>query len=357
MSDEDDNSDEDETSNAKAPYTKEMPDKHEKTGLGEIRAPIKLKLFRKVSQTDDMGMNAITKGMNEHTLGADESSTIHEGSRGRLLQRQSPALQRNSTDSPPKPNSVASGKEQEHDRDERNESDKDRPARRGRGKKIARSESEDRHPMRDMRSTSARKLAQTASNQERPLDPNGRDDTDSSNFENSHVSKPDGSDDDMHDDAINHQPYLAGAVAHEDHQLLGHARARRRSFEVEAEDYDDWEGCADADDSRYYGGYDDDEGDEDGESADGEEEENEDARLENKYGWSQAQSDRIRFTPPPRPSFNMPSQPSSSRPDEPVRMHVMESFEADLSEDQINDSLAEELRRTTLDETQPDTQQ
>lgn len=88
MSDDDDKSGEDETLS-------------EKTGLGKARAPVKLKLFRKVQQTGDMGMDAITQGMNEHTLDADKRSAIHEGSRGRLLQRQSPALQRNSTDSPP----------------------------------------------------------------------------------------------------------------------------------------------------------------------------------------------------------------------------------------------------------------
>lgn len=223
-----------------------------------------------------------------------------------------------------------------------------------------RSESEDRYPMRGMQSTGGRQLTQTASNQEPPLDPNGRDDTNNSNFDDFHVPKPEDSGNDMHDDTSNQQAYFAGDVAHEYDELLGHSRARRRSFEVEAEDYDDWEGCVDADDGEYYGGYGDYEGNEDGEDADGEEqedEEDEDARLANKYGWSQPQSDRIRFTPPPRPSFNMPYQPSFSRPDEPAGMHVMESFEADVSEDQIIDGLAEELRRTTLDETQPDAQQ
>ena len=348
-SDEDDKSAEDETLS-------------EKTGLGKARAPIKLKLFRKVQQTGDMGMNAITKGMEEHTLSADEHSTkaILEGSRGRLLQRQSPDLQRNSTDSPPKPSSVAGGKKQEDDRDERNESDKDRSTRRSRGKNIMKGQSGGRHPMRGTQSTGGRQLAQNASNQGPPLDPNGRDDTNNSNFDDSHVSNPDGSDDDTHDDTINHQPYLADALTHENDELLVHARARRRSFEVEAEDYDDWEGSVGSDEGDYYGGYEFDEGDEVDEDVDEEEEEedeeDEEARLENKYGWSQAQSDRIRFTPPPRPSFNMPSQPSSSRPNGPAGTQVTESIETDVSKEQINDGLAEELRRTTLDETQPEAQ-
>lgn len=68
MPDDDENTDEDKTSGEKTPGTNEVPNQQEKTDLGETRAPIKLKLFWKAPQTDDTDMNAITRGMNEHTL-------------------------------------------------------------------------------------------------------------------------------------------------------------------------------------------------------------------------------------------------------------------------------------------------
>jgi len=210
-----------------------------------------------------------------------------------------------------------------------------------------------------LQSTRAGQHAQTASNQESPLDPNGRHDKIDFDFDDSRVPNPDDSEDDMNAGMSNRQAYLGGAVTDEDDELLGHTRARRRSFEVEAEDYEDWEGFVDADEGEYYGGSEDDEGDEEDENVDEEndEEEDEDAKFDSKYGWSQPQSDRIRYAPPPRPSFNMPSQPSFSRLEESTGAHVTESTEADVSEEQINDGLAEELRRTRLDETQPAAQQ
>ena len=141
---------------------------------------------------------------------------------------------------------------------------------------------------------------------------------------------------------------------------------RRRSFEVEAEDYDDWEGFLDADEGEYYGGHEEVEGDEEDEEADGEEEEYEEneedaedkeAKFDNKYGWSQRQSERIRYPPPPQSFFDMPSQSSSSRLEGPAETHATESIETNVSEEQINEGLAEELRRTRLDERQPDAQQ
>lgn len=129
-----------------------------------------------------MDMNAITKGMNEHTLGVDGNSTeaIHEGSRGRLLQRRLPKLQRSGNGSPRQSSSVVDSKEQEDDRDERNEHDKDRLSRRGVGKRVTNNGPDDRHPMGSMhaasQSTPVGRHAQTASDQESPLDPNSRHD-------------------------------------------------------------------------------------------------------------------------------------------------------------------------------------
>jgi len=369
MPDDDDNTDEDETSGEKTPGTNEVPNQQEKTDLGETRAPIKLKLFRKTPQTDDSDTNAITKSMNEHTLGVDGNSTdaIHESSRGWLLQRRSPKLQRSGTGSPRQSNSVVDPKEQEDDCDERHERDKDRLSRRGVGKRVTKSGPDGRHPMGGMhvalRSIPAGQHAQTTSNQKSPLDPHSRHDKIDSDFDDSRVPNPDDSDDDMHGDMSNRQAYLAGAVADEDDEILGHTRARRRSFDVEAENYDDWEGFVDADESDCYGGSEDD-GDEEDENIDEEDDEDEkeeededeedgDANFDRKYGWSQPQSDRIRYAPPPRPYFDMLSQPSSSHLEEQAGAHVTESIENNVSEEQINESLAEELRRTRLDETQP----
>lgn len=52
MPDDDDDPDEDEVSDGKTPDTEEMFGQHTETGQSEIRAPIKLKLSRKVLQTD-----------------------------------------------------------------------------------------------------------------------------------------------------------------------------------------------------------------------------------------------------------------------------------------------------------------
>ena len=332
----------DETLNEKTPDTKEMPNQQSKTGLCKTRAPIKLKLFRKAPQTDDTSMNAIVQGMHEHTLGADEysSKTIYGSSRGRLLQRQPPELQRSEVYSPHQSDLAIGPKRQKHDRDQRNKHEEDRLSKRGGSKTFRRSESDDRHPMGGMhaalRSTRAGQHAQTASNLEPPRDPNGRHDISNSEFDDLHVSKLDDSDDAMHDDMSNRQHYLASAIANDDGELLGYARPRRRSFEVEAEDYDDWEGYVDADEGEYYGRYEEDEGDE--------KKEDEEAKFDSKYGWSQPQSDRIRYAPPPRPSFDMPFHPTSSHPEESAGSHVTVSTENNASDEKINEGLAEELQ-------------
>ena len=51
------------------------------------------------------------------------------------------------------------------------------------------------------------------------------------------------------------------------------------------------------------------------------------------------------------------TQSSSSHLEEPAGESVTKSVETGVSEEQINKGLAEELRRTKLDETQPDPQQ
>ena len=410
MPDDDDNSDDDEMSNEKTTDTQEMSDQHEKTGQSKARAPIRLKLFRKTPQTDDTGMDAITKSMNEHTLSLDalsaedisgtrskpdgsesdsqdvaatcdvECSVIDESSRGRPLLRQFTEPQRGMTYTSHQSDSVAGPKEQGNNRYEHNERDKDGLTWRGRGKKAMRSEPDDRRSLGSFHGTSGGQQARNPPNQEPPLDPNGRDDASDSdfddsnvpNFDDSHDDSGDEMHDDMHDDMRDRQTYLAGVVGGKANELSGHARARRRSFEVEAEDYDEWEGLVDAHEGGYYGGNEDYEGDEEGEDADGEEEEDEEyevdaeededeeseeAKHENKYGWSHSQSDRIRFPPPPQPFFNTPPQPGSSRLEEPARTNATESTETNVSEEQINKCLAEELRRTKLDETQPDAHQ
>jgi hypothetical protein len=243
-----------------------------------------------------------------------------------------------------------------------------------------RSEPDDRRSLGGLHETGSGQQARTPSNQEPPLDPNGHDDTSDSDFDDSIVPRLDDSHhdsgdemhDEMHDEMPNRQTYLAGAVDDKVHDLSRHARARRRSFEVEAEDYDDCEGFVDADEGEYYGGHEGVEVDEEDEDADGEEEEDEEdevdaeedgdeeseeAKHENKYGWSHSQSDRIRFPPPPQPFFNMPPQPSSSRLEEPAETHASENIETKVSEEQIDEGLAGELRRTRLDETRPDAQQ
>jgi hypothetical protein len=95
-SDDDENSNDDEISNEEMACTKKISGQHENTSSGKTRAPIKLKLFRKAPQTDDTGMKAITEGMNDHNLGANEISAKdnYESSRGRTLQKQSSKLQR-----------------------------------------------------------------------------------------------------------------------------------------------------------------------------------------------------------------------------------------------------------------------
>ena len=329
MSDDDDNSNEDEMSNEEMLDVQEISGQHDNTGSGKTRASIKLKLFRKAPQTDESGIKAITKRMTDHSLDANDNfaEAIYDSDRGRPLEKQSPELQRSGTE-------------------------KDRLARRGRGRKTMRSEPDNHHRIGGTRSTFDGRQAQTASDEDPSLDPNGRDDTKNSDSDNSPVIKLDDSDDDMHDN--------------KNIELLGYARARRQSIEVEAEDYDDWEGFVDGDEGNCYGGYEDDEGDEEEVDADGEEEddqededdeESEEAKLNNKYGWSQPQSDRIRFPPPPQLFFNMPSQPSSLSLEEPAGAHVTEDIENGVSEEQINEGLAEELRRTRLDETLPGAQQ
>jgi hypothetical protein len=352
MSDGDDISDEDEMSNEKPPDKGAMFDQHENAGPGKARAPIKLKLFWKAPQIDDTGIKAITEGMNEHSLGADEYSTgtNNEISRGRPLQRQSPELQRSTADPTRQSNSAIGPSKQEDDRDERSERDKGRLIRRVRGKNAIRTEPDNHHRIGEhhriggTRSTSGGQQAQTASDQDAPLYMNGHDRTNDPDADDSPLVKPDDSDEDMHDNKTI--------------ELLGIARLRRRSFEVEAEDYDDRERFVDADGGEHYGGYEDDEGDEEDGDVDWEEEddeENEEAKLNNKYGWSQPQSDRIRFPPPPH-QFTT-SQSSSSHLEEPAGESVTKSVETGVSEEQINKGLAEELRRTKLDETQPDPQQ
>jgi hypothetical protein len=298
-SDDDENSNDYEISNEETPDTQGISGHHENTGSGKTRVLIKLKLFRNAPQTDDTGIKAITEGMNDHNLGANETSAEdnYESSRGRTLQRQSSKLQRIS----------------------------------------------------GMRSTGGRQQTQTASDQDPPLDLNGRDDGNDSESDYSPALKLNDSDDETCDN--------------KDNELFGLACARRRSFEVEAEDYDDWEGFVDDDEGNYYGGYEEEEGDEQDGDADGEEEEDEDddeeseaAKFDNKYGWSQPQSDRIQWTPPPQPFLNMQTQLSFSSLEESAGAQITESIAEDVSEEQINEDLAEELRRTRLGETQPDAQ-
>lgn len=143
-----------------------------------------------------------------------------------------------------------------------------------------------------LQSTPAGQHSHTTSNQESPLDPNSRHDKIDSDFNGFRVPNTDDSNDDMHGDISNWQAYVACAVADEDDRILGHTCARRRSFDVEAEDYDDWGGFVDADEGDYYGGSEDD-GDEEHENIDEEDdedekeeedEEDEDANFDRKYG-------------------------------------------------------------------------
>lgn len=210
---------------------------HTETGQSEIRAPIKLKLSGKVLQTDEKGINAITQGMSDQTLDANEQSV--------KITYDEPFGQARQSETPEPVETFGSMQQR----------------------------------------TSGYGMPQTRRN----LDP-----------------------------------------------------------EVEAEDYQDWEGSAEeSDEDEYYDGdemIEDADGEEDEEDEEDEEhEEDEDAKFDIKYGWSQPRSDCIRLTPPPSRSFNLPSQPGSLRLEEPIGESVATSIEDNASGQQIDEGLAEQL--------------
>lgn len=136
---------------------------------------------------------------------------------------------------------------------------------------------------------------------------------------------------------------------------------RNMDLTVEAEDYD---GSVD-------------EGDDYGDEYDGEDEKAEDeyeekvreddededevARYDSKYAWMSSQNSGERCAPPSPRAFDLPPRLSSSHLEEPAGQSVMNTTEADVSEEQDDegqsdeekidqDKLAEELHRTSLNE-------